>query len=863
MQLRLTLLFAFITNLFFAQNYHDSQGKLEISNGGQANYTIPIALPPSINNIGPTINLSYSSGATSGIAGQGWSINSISNISRVSNRLDIEGYRDGVNFNQDDKLSFDGQYLLLKSGNYWESGSIYQTEVQSNMKIELFGSGVNMYFIVTNPDGSRSWYGNNNVDIASDLTAFFISKYEDTDGNIITYKYVSGINSLYISEINFSTNINTNTTPLNKILFTYKSAQRKESLFIKGQEVKYDKILDKVEVFTNNLLFKKYQLSHSVDENGYERVTQFQEFNSNNEAANPVSFEYENTTYTVTDFQKNYGGNFSSGFNHITSGDFDGDGRLDFANATQIYLNAFSPTGNYYMNDNTINLPITLSKGKTFPVSTLYNNKLRQAQSILKIEENLGSVDLKIYGLEGNVLQLLSTKNITLNNIISVCEDNCNPPFEDENGNLIQNPNSRCYDFTPIKSTNTNFLEGDFNGDSISELLIIDFNDKKTFNFYLDDCKPSIEILNVEELRIVDLNTNNPSLLNTIGNFKIQSIYIDFLYQSKYFIADYNADGKSDLQVIKPNGEYKVFTFKENLASQTITLEVIGQGIISDYSVNKQILFGDFNGDSKTDVLLPVANNNGCIECIDWSIYYSNPKIDNSEMFTKITKPIVQYWPSSAEYYDTFHFNQYYATDINKDGKTDLMRLKLWKYQPEPFWDDKNWDSKWVIETYINNIDYNGQFNNMLTSIEHWSNDPGLPLPIVANFEYNGGGRYDKISADIAVLRWDGILQYLDINKDFSKDNLLKKISQSNNAIIDEIQYKKINLPSTNNGFGLGSDFYSSSDQFDFPLVEFKQMPAYTVVKRLKNTSGGSSKYQLFKYQGLTFDLKGIGLIGF
>lgn len=410
MQLRLILTFVFITNLFFAQNYHDSRGKLEISNGGQANYTIPIAMPPSINSIGPTINLSYSSGVASGIAGQGWSINSISNISRISNRLDIEGYRDGVNFNQDDKLSFDGQYLLLKSGNYWESGSVYQTEVQSNLKIELFGSGLNMYFIVTNPDGSRSWYGNSSAEVASDLTAFFISKYEDTDGNVITYKYISSINSLYISEINFSSNINTNSTPLNKILFTYKNAQRRESLFIKGQEVKYDKILDKIEVFTNNLLFKKYQLTHNVDENGYERVSQFQEFNSNNEAANPVYFEYENTTYSVTEFQKNYGGGFSSTFNHVTSGDFDGDGRLDFVNATQIYLNAFSPTRNYYINDNIINLPITLSKGKTFPISTLHNNKLRQAQSILKIEENLGSVDLKIYGLEDNVLQLLSSK---------------------------------------------------------------------------------------------------------------------------------------------------------------------------------------------------------------------------------------------------------------------------------------------------------------------------------------------------------------------------------------------------------------------------------------------------------------------
>ncbi|HEX8270913.1 MAG TPA: SpvB/TcaC N-terminal domain-containing protein [Flavobacterium sp.] len=67
-----------------AQNYyHDTQGKLEISNGGQATYTLPIALPPSIQNVGPVLNLTYVGGQMAGIAGMGWSISSISAISRI------------------------------------------------------------------------------------------------------------------------------------------------------------------------------------------------------------------------------------------------------------------------------------------------------------------------------------------------------------------------------------------------------------------------------------------------------------------------------------------------------------------------------------------------------------------------------------------------------------------------------------------------------------------------------------------------------------------------------------------------------------------------------------------------------------
>jgi hypothetical protein len=45
------------TLVSFSQNYHDTQGKLDITNSGQSTFTLPIALPPSINNVGPTINL--------------------------------------------------------------------------------------------------------------------------------------------------------------------------------------------------------------------------------------------------------------------------------------------------------------------------------------------------------------------------------------------------------------------------------------------------------------------------------------------------------------------------------------------------------------------------------------------------------------------------------------------------------------------------------------------------------------------------------------------------------------------------------------------------------------------------------------
>ncbi len=125
-----------VANFSFAQNFQDTKGELQISDSGNASYTLPIKTPPTIMNVAPVISLTYASGTRGGIAGQGWSVNGISSITRTASRLDIDGFVDGVDFDSDDKLALDGQRLLLKTGTYWESGSTYETEYKSNTKIE-------------------------------------------------------------------------------------------------------------------------------------------------------------------------------------------------------------------------------------------------------------------------------------------------------------------------------------------------------------------------------------------------------------------------------------------------------------------------------------------------------------------------------------------------------------------------------------------------------------------------------------------------------------------------------------------------------------------------------------------------------
>ena len=72
---------------------------------------------------------------------------------------------------------------------------------------------------------------------------------------------------------------------------------------------------------------------------------------------------------------------------------------------------------------------------------------------------------------------------------------------------------------------------------------------------------------------------------------------------------------------------------------------------------------------------------NGCSNCNLWHIYFSNPKPNLSEIFEKISKPIVEYWKFSDTTWQTsYHANQYYAIDVNKHGGAHLNARKQMKF---------------------------------------------------------------------------------------------------------------------------------------------------------------------------------------
>lgn len=850
----------FLSHFIFSQSFHDTQGKLDISNTGQAVYTIPIALPPSLQNFGPTINLTYVSGQFGGIVGQGWNLSTISMISRISTNITLDGVIDGVDFDDNDKLALDGQRLILKTGIYWENGSTYETEIQSNNKIELKLNGNNIYFIVTNTDGSRTWYGNYDGTIINDINTYNIARHEDKNGNYIIFNYFKPFNKgLCLKEIKFSANVNDQASPLNSILFNYKLAKRSEFSYLNNEKIWKEALLSDIEVKTNNQLFRKYIVTHEEDiTNGYEKVSKIQEFNSLLEPANPILFEYKDTPSNSNSSEevKSYDG-FLTPSSGMVSGDFDGDGYVDFMNEGKIYTKLFQNSGG------TINgVPIN---GYSFnPITTLStDNKLNQFQSYLDINYlNLFNLTLTAKHLDTNTNTIVSdySKTIDFPNH-AFCNSNC--------------ANNPCTNLYEPRTQSLKTFEGDFNGDGVSELLILAYPEQKTKQSISittgkpdpsDSCTTTITIGDYPNYsRILDLNPNSSTVLGTKGYVNI-SYALPIHKKNKTIVMDFNGDGKADILSINEDKTYYIIGFKQLNASPWIEVEILGSGTLPDYEKTKVILFGDFNGDGKTDLIIPVARLSS-----DWVIYYANPKaIGNNDFFEKETHTIFEYNPDTgtpgtpdAQYTTQQHFKNYYVLDINKDGKSDLVVFWV-AYSKKEWWQYHNFDTKWQIKAFENNIGRTNISGSKFPLIyestdEHNSSSPNIPIPLVSTFKVNGANK------DFVVLRdSDATATHINFPKNIQEDLLLSKINSSNNVVQDIIEYKKLEpIYNVNNDLGSLSDFYSSTNSVTYPFVEIKKIPTSNVVYKLTNTTDGVVKKQLYKYHGFVVNLHGLGFIGF
>ena len=815
--LLLTLLFG--CSVFFSQSnsnpFHDTQGNIEVNGSGQLQFSLPIALPPGIKSVAPQINLMYTSGSSNGIAGYGWNLSGITSISRVGKNLDKDGKAEGIQLNYEDIYRFNGQRLILKSGEYGKDGAEYVTEKYSNVKIKSIGalSGKNWlgpeFWEVTFEDGSQAWYGVGAN--AKTPVEYNITKWKDAQGNYISYEYVQKNHVAMIQRILWGGNEALNKPHFNEMVFTYGERDLKESSYVMGERLIQDKILMSIQVNSNGKQFKKYVINYDNGSNGtkYQFVKNITEYNSKNEPANPVTFEHSDSKesagmmYQNSNFDDIYGDN-------IFTGDFDGDGRVDFIKNNKLMINRFNGE-KQFININYEGIPIGVGN-----IVIDNENFQRQTFNTIEFKRTEKKGKLRIYGYKEKGFILLDSFEVDLSS------------FEKLTKNVTYN-----YGITGFENTVENILEGNFNKNYISSFVLKIKNVTKHFHPAFPpaaDNIPIVETVTYKGLFLLDIENKVIKEIKNIG------------YNEKLVTGDFDGDGKTDLINIS-NDRIKVYSYNDKLEDFE---EIIN--IPATFSTDK-IILGDFNGDGKTDIFSPVMHGGS-----DWNMYVSTGKGYTNFYYSNLSKyePSWQGAPRKRRNIQ----RTYAAPDLNQDGKSDFIIFESQRWYKDGVFDWNDPDSSYGFHYFRNDgVEANGK---PIFSLAYHIAPEEKRCGTCETINYSGYGehyipifgnfRIAQLNTDFIILHKTELITW-NMGGNIPKISRIKSIMQG--GVKTDIEYTPL----------LEGNVYKwdKNSSLIYPYVNIKENVNHFVVSKVIQ----DKRKQDFRYRGLVSHLKGKGMIGF
>lgn len=800
-----------------------TEGQLSVSLTGGANYAIPIAVPPGINGVVPQVGLTYSSQGGNGMAGYGWNISGVSTITRIPATKFHDGTIDAVDFNSMDRFAFDGQRLIVKNGTstYGADGTVYETENFSNVKITSYGvhpSGANYgpaYFIIEYPDGSKAYYGSTTN--SRSITNWAIEYWENPQGVRISYTYTLSNNNLSITYIKYGST--TTNTPINQIQFVYKTRQRPEQAYVGGQSILNNTILSSIAVLGNGIGFRGYLLTHDYTTMGYNRLTKITESSGDGtKSYNPTLFTYDTTNDAISynSITTNINVNNISSINSATAtGDFNGDGKMDFlvypttgtASKSKYWLfynldPAVSPNVSYEQNIGAFE-EVFASSLLTGDASTGYKLMSKQAWTVIKNNVTTNTVTFSNYSAEGGINPVF----------LQYEKSNQFPLFSWGYPAICGNYSSYV---TKTYNVPKKFISGDFNGDGLTDLIAIDKD-----IYYQSACdRNSLRSGGQSYFVNLDKRLDN--------NYVVNAGTIIPSTADKYIVADFNGDGKSDLYVFNYQS---VRVYALNDANQLVLLY---QNATSDVDIlfERPVLMGDYNGDGKSDFIIPKGYGTTYAKYISTGISfiktiatYNIPYIANSGTDCLISNMII-------------------PTDINGDGKTDLITYSTTGCNSNNT--GQYWIRVWnnMDANFINTATYN---TGSISGVKQYA------LPIFLSSDRS------NFSLELAAISDNKIYKF-NSQKDFNKERLLKTVT-TGNGVKESVTYGPVvNDPCSYNCNPL---YRSSSPIENYPNIDIPVAPSFLVVSKLEKQSATVYKKQLFGYYGAVSNMDGLGFIGF
>lgn len=322
-------------------------GTFSVSALGNANYSVPLQVPPGTGGMQPDLALAYNHKADNGLLGRGWTLTGLSRITRSSQTVAQDGAKRGVGYSSTDRFRLDGSRLMCVSGTYGANGAEYRTEMANFKKIVSYGnqgSGPS-YFKVWHKSGVIAYYGNTSdskvqAEGKSEIRVWALNKIQDLSGNYIVFNYTKDHDTgeYRPREIRYTGNAGLNLSPYNSVRFVYEDRTAEIPRFVSGSMVKPTKRMSRIETYTGASKVKSYRLSYSHTSTYTDTLFKITECDSASNCLEPTVFVSQVDPGGFSQSKRKnalafyIGGKVSEASNdtsRLKFGDFDGDGKTD------------------------------------------------------------------------------------------------------------------------------------------------------------------------------------------------------------------------------------------------------------------------------------------------------------------------------------------------------------------------------------------------------------------------------------------------------------------------------------------------------------------------------------------------------
>ncbi len=298
---------------------------VDVSAIGAATYSIPIEVVPGTNGVQPKLSIVYNSMSGLGLLGQKWDLQGISSISRIPKSFFYDRDILPIRYDTNDRFALNGNRMILFRGHtYQENDAVYCFEVEDFSRIQKLGLDDDVSFLQTLPDGSIIEYGRTireRLMVNDDkCLSWMVSKVSDANGNYMTYSYQQQDGEIWIDRIDY-TFLADNSPAYARVVFEYSASTTPNDSYIGGQRVRQSKRLKSIIVLYNGVQVRKYLFSYLTTLQN-ERLTYITLLGPSNETLSVTTVEWEAppsslvTTDSVNALQGNY---------YIVAGNFDDD----------------------------------------------------------------------------------------------------------------------------------------------------------------------------------------------------------------------------------------------------------------------------------------------------------------------------------------------------------------------------------------------------------------------------------------------------------------------------------------------------------------------------------------------------------